>query len=67
MQPALRVLVEPVGVALEILDQTSAECAPLLAAADGVDLEGHVGQAKPLPEAVDHDELLDVDIGPGET
>ena len=66
MQPALRVVVERVRVPLEMRDQRVAMRAALAGIADRIDRERDAGEAERAPQPRQHDDLLGVDVGPGE-
>jgi hypothetical protein len=68
VQAAPRVLVERVGMLLEVGDQRGAVRAALVRLAEAVDLEANVAaldQAEVLPERAAHQDLLGVDVRAG--
>ena len=69
MQAALRVFVERIGMALEVRDQRGAMRGALGRLAQAVELEPHVAafdEAEVAQQRAAHQDLLGVDVGPGE-
>src|SRR5439155_9093626 len=54
-------------MALEMRDQLRPKRLSFVARSYRIELERHPRKPKPLPQSTDHDELLDVDVGTGES
>ncbi len=68
VQAAPRILVERIGVLLQVRDQPGAMRAALVGLAEAVDLEANVvadDETEVLEQRAAHQDLLGVDIGPG--
>ncbi len=62
VQAPAAVLVQPLQVLLEVLDQARAVARPRLGAAQGIDLEGNAVQSELLPQACAHGHVLGVHV-----
>ncbi len=63
MQAALRVGVKGGCIRAEVFHQVSAMRAAFVRIADGIDVQDNAIKAQPAPQAIEHDDLLGVDIG----
>src|SRR5437667_414088 len=67
VQAAAGVFVQLIQVRFEVLHQIDSVPRPRFGVAYGVDMQFHVGDAELLPQTGEHDDLLGIDIRPGET
>src|SRR5204863_8007231 len=67
VQAAAGVFVQLIQVRFEVLHQIDSVPRPRFGVSYGADMQFHIGDAELLPQTGEHDDLLGIDIRPGET